>query len=80
MQCTTIIPYSSVQYYTITDFCRSEYYTINYSLRSQYQDMRTPRYDCKRFDAQRNILFRSVLAANVHIDLTHCCFEAKFMI
>jgi hypothetical protein len=24
---------------------------------------------CKRFDAQRNILYRSLLAANVHIDL-----------
>jgi hypothetical protein len=26
---------------------------------------------CKRFDAQRNILSHSLLAANVHIDLKH---------
>jgi hypothetical protein len=30
---------------------------------------------CKRFDAQRNILYRSLLAANVHIDLLKFIFK-----
>jgi hypothetical protein len=32
---------------------------------------------CKRFDAQRNILYRSLLAANVHIDLNTLLFESQ---
>ena len=32
---------------------------------------------CKRFDAQRNILYRSVLAANVHIDLNTLLFGSQ---
>jgi hypothetical protein len=32
---------------------------------------------CKRFDAQRNILYRSLLAANVHIDLNTLVFGSQ---
>jgi hypothetical protein len=32
---------------------------------------------CKRFDAQRNILYRSLLAANVHIDLNALLFGSE---
>ena len=32
---------------------------------------------CKRFDAQRNLLYRSLLAANVHIDLNTLLFGSK---
>ena len=32
---------------------------------------------CKRFDAQRNILYRSLLAANVHIDLNTLLFGSQ---
>jgi hypothetical protein len=32
---------------------------------------------CKRLDAQRNILYRSLLAANVHIDLNTLLFESQ---
>ena len=32
---------------------------------------------CKRFDAQRNILYRSLLAANVHIDLNTLLFVSQ---
>ena len=36
---------------------------------------------CKRFDTQRNILYRSLLVVNVDIDLlTLCCLEVKFII
>jgi hypothetical protein len=32
---------------------------------------------CKRFDAQRNILYRSLLAANVHIDFNTLLFGSQ---
>ena len=32
---------------------------------------------CKRFDAQRNILYRSLLAANVNIDLNTLLFGSQ---
>ena len=32
---------------------------------------------CKRFDAQKNMLYRSVLAANVHIDLSTLLFKSQ---
>ena len=33
---------------------------------------------CKRFDAQRNLLYRSLLAANVHFDLNTLLFGSQF--